>query len=197
MSWNNAGLFGTVKFRVALWYAVLFILSSLICFLLTFAYQKRSLDARMDRSLTGIAETLRTEYLAGNRAKRLGREIPLVQVPASHFRAYYEKFPGLRPLIAFENPSLARIHYNVVGAANGNLFLLRVDGTRCIHSRSTRKAIFRRSKRRSTTGFSIPAARIFSFPWLRRMVKSWRNRPTSGNSARFLNGCTVRSVTAL
>ena len=128
MSWNNAGLFGTVKFRVALWYAVLFILSSLICFLLTFAYQKRSLDARMDRSLTGIAETLRTEYLAGNRAKRLGREIPLVQVPASHFRAYYEKFPGLRPLIAFENPSLARIHYNVVGAANGNLFLLRFDG---------------------------------------------------------------------
>lgn len=128
MSWNNTGLFGTVKFRVALWYAVLFILSSLICFLLTFAYQKRSLDARIDRSLSNIAEQLRTEYLAGNRAKRLGREIPLVQVPASHFRAYYEKFPGLRPLIAFENPSLARIHYNVVGAANGNLFLLRFDG---------------------------------------------------------------------
>ena len=68
MSWNRKGFFGTVKFRVALWYAVLFILSSLVCFLLTFAYQKRNLDARMDRILRNWADTIRMEYLAGGRA---------------------------------------------------------------------------------------------------------------------------------
>lgn len=128
MSWNKTGFFGTVKFRVALWYAVLFILSSLVCFLLTYAYQKRNLDARMDRILRDLADTIRTEYLAGNRAKRLGREIPLMRIPVSHFDAYYEKFPGLRPLVAFENPSLGQVHYNLIGASNGNLFLLRYDG---------------------------------------------------------------------
>ena len=128
MSWNRKGFFGTVKFRVALWYAVLFILSSLVCFLLTFAYQKRNLDARMDRILRNWADTIRMEYLAGGRAKRLGREIPLMRIPVSHLDAYYEKFPGLRPLIAFENPSLGQVHYNLIGASGGDLFLLRYDG---------------------------------------------------------------------
>ena len=128
MSWNRKGFFGTVKFRVALWYAVLFILSSLVCFLLTFAYQKRNLDARMDRILRNWADTIRIEYLAGGRAKRLGREIPLMRIPVSHLDAYYEKFPGLRPLIAFENPSLGQVHYNLIGASGGDLFLLRYDG---------------------------------------------------------------------
>lgn len=128
MSWNRKGFFGTVKFRVALWYAVLFILSSLVCFLLTFAYQKRNLDARMDRILRNWADTIRMEYLAGGRAKRLGREIPLMRIPVSHLDAYYEKFPGLRPLIAFENPSLGQVHYNLIGASGCDLFLLRYDG---------------------------------------------------------------------
>ena len=128
MLWNRKGFFGTVKFRVALWYAVLFILSSLVCFLLTFAYQKRNLDARMDRILRNWADTIRMEYLAGGRAKRLGREIPLMRIPVSHLDAYYEKFPGLRPLIAFENPSLGQVHYNLIGASGGDLFLLRYDG---------------------------------------------------------------------
>ena len=128
MSWNRKGFFGTVKFRVALWYAVLFILSSLVCFLLTFAYQKRNLDARMDRILRNWADTIRMEYLAGGRAKRLGREIPLMRIPVSHLDACYEKFPGLRPLIAFENPSLGQVHYNLIGASGGDLFLLRYDG---------------------------------------------------------------------
>lgn len=128
MSWNRKGFFGTVKFRVALWYAVLFILSSLVCFLLTFAYQKRNLDARMDRILRNWADTIRMEYLAGGRAKRLGREIPLMRITVSHLDAYYEKFPGLRPLIAFENPSLGQVHYNLIGASGGDLFLLRYDG---------------------------------------------------------------------
>ena len=128
MLWNRKGFFGTVKFRVALWYAVLFILSSLVCFLLTFAYQKRNLDARMDRILRNWADTIRMEYLAGGRAKRLGREIPLMRIPVSHLDAYYEKFPGLRPLIVFENPSLGQVHYNLIGASGGDLFLLRYDG---------------------------------------------------------------------
>ena len=128
MSWNRKGFFGTVKFRVALWYAVLFILSSLVCFLLTFAYQKRNLDARMDRILRNWADTIRMEYLAGGRAKRLGREIPLMRIPVSHLDACYEKFPGLRPLIVFENPSLGQVHYNLIGASGGDLFLLRYDG---------------------------------------------------------------------
>ncbi len=128
MSWNKNGFFGTVKFRVALWYAVLFILSSLVCFLLTFAYQKRSLDGRMDRILGSWADTVRMEYLAGSRAKRLGREIPLMRLPVSHLDAYYEKFPSLRPLVAFENPSLGQVHYNLIGASGGDLFLLRYDG---------------------------------------------------------------------
>ena len=138
MSWNRKGFFGTVKFRVALWYAVLFILSSLVCFLLTFAYQKRNLDARMDRILRNWADTIRMEYLAGGRAKRLGREIPLMRIPVSHLDAYYEKFPGLRPLIAFENPSLGQVHYNLIGASGGDLFLLRYDG-KSLYSRQINK----------------------------------------------------------
>lgn len=140
MSWSKFTFLGTVKFRVTLWFAVLFILSSFFCFLLTFVYQKRYLDARLDQTLQELASAIRIDYLAGGRGKRLGRELPLAQIPREHYNACYEKFPALRPLVAFANPSFGQIHYNLIGAANGELYLLRYDGASLYTHRINKKA---------------------------------------------------------
>ena len=140
MSWSKFTFLGTVKFRVTLWFAVLFILSSFFCFLLTFVYQKRYLDARLDQTLQELSSAIRVDYLAGGRGKRLGRELPLAEVPREHYNACFEKFPALRPLIAFANPSFGQIHYNLIGAANGELYLMRYDGASLYTHRINKEA---------------------------------------------------------
>ena len=73
MSWNDRKIFQTVKFRVALWYAVLFALSAAISFLLVFIYLKNSMLRQTDHKLTSYADRVLYDYLTNNKFKRFYR----------------------------------------------------------------------------------------------------------------------------
>ena len=73
MSWNDRKIFQTVKFRVALWYAVLFALSAAISFLLVFIYLKNSMLRQTDHKLTSYADRVLYYYLTNNKFKRFDR----------------------------------------------------------------------------------------------------------------------------
>ena len=77
MSWNNRRIFRTVKFRVALWYALLFALSAAVSFLLVFLYLRNSMIRQIDRTLDGYADRVLYTYLTNDKFKRFDREVPL------------------------------------------------------------------------------------------------------------------------
>ena len=99
MSWSKFTFLGTVKFRVTLWFAVLFILSSFFCFLLTFVYQKRYLDARLDQTLQELSSAIRVDYLAGGRGKgvifRKGQVLRSVNGEEALLAAFLEELDKL------------------------------------------------------------------------------------------------------
>ena len=102
MSWNDRKIFQTVKFRVALWYAVLFALSAAISFLLVFIYLKNSMLRQTDHKLTSYADRVLYDYLTNNKFKRFDREVSLEKVPDEAMDAMQRRIPNLKPLLAFE-----------------------------------------------------------------------------------------------
>ena len=102
MSWNNRGIFRTVKFRVALWYALLFAFSAAVSFLLVFLYLRGSMLRQTDHKLTGYAEKVLYTYLTNDKFKRFDREVPLDHVPDSALDAMKRRMPNLQVLLAFE-----------------------------------------------------------------------------------------------
>ena len=134
MSWNKLKIFNTVKFKVALWYALLFILSSMICFYFMFANLRDNLLSKENARLEALSERVVSEFLTGNRYKRLGRDIPLSRIPAYHYAIFQRRFPDLKPLLAFENPSQDQTHYNLVAESGGHVYILRLDSNDKIYS---------------------------------------------------------------
>jgi len=134
MSWNKTGFFNTVKFRVAVSYALLFVFSSLICFSFMYAYLKRNLQARTDAKLSSLEDTVICEYLTGNRYKRLGRRVPVSELPARHYNAFRQKYPDMNMILVFENDSSAKTYYNLVGESGGSIYLMRLDSNDQIYS---------------------------------------------------------------
>ena len=134
MSWNKLKIFNTVKFKVALWYALLFILSSMICFYFMFANLRDNLLSKENARLEALAGRVASEFLTGNRYKRLGRSIPLSRIPSYHYAIFQRRFPDLKPLLAFENPSTDQMHYNLVAESGGHIYILRLDSSDKIYS---------------------------------------------------------------
>ena len=111
MSWNNRGIFRTVKFRVALWYALLFAFSAAVSFLLVFLYLRGSMLRQTDRKLTGYAEKVLYTYLTNDKFKRFDREVPLDHVPDSALDAMKRRMPNLQVLLAFERTGRKQQYY--------------------------------------------------------------------------------------
>ncbi len=134
MSWNKLKIFNTVKCKVALWYALLFILSSMICFYFMYANLRDNLLSKENARLEMLARRVSNEFLTGSRYKRLGRDIPLSRIPAYHYALFQRKFPDLKPLLAFQNPSPDQMHYNLVAESGGHVYILRLDSNDKIYS---------------------------------------------------------------
>lgn len=134
MLWNKLRIFNTVKFKVALWYALLFILSSMICFYFMFANLRDNLMSKENMKLESLAQTVANEFLTGNRYKRLGRNIPFSGIPGYHYALFQRRFPDMKPLLAFENPSPDQMHYNLIAESGGHVYLLRLDSNDKIYS---------------------------------------------------------------
>lgn len=135
MSWNNRKIFRTVKFRVALWYALLFALSAAISFLLVFLYLRNSMIRQIDRTLDGYADRVLYTYLTNDKFKRFDREVPLEKVPLEALDAMHRRIPNLRVLLAFERAGRKQHYYTVIGYADGKLYELRRESAGTVFTR--------------------------------------------------------------
>lgn len=135
MSWNDRKIFQTVKFRVALWYAVLFALSAAISFLLVFIYLKNSMLRQTDHKLTSYADRVLYDYLTNNKFKRFDREVPLGKVSAEAMGAMKRRIPNLKPLLAFERGGRKLHYYTVIGYADEKLYELRLESGGTVFTR--------------------------------------------------------------
>ena len=93
MSWNKLKIFNTVKCKVALWYALLFILSSMSLLLLYVCESLRHLLSKENARLEMLARRVSNEFSDGSRYKRLGRDIPLSGFPPIIMRCFSGSFP--------------------------------------------------------------------------------------------------------
>ncbi len=140
MSWNNRGIFRTVKFRVALWYALLFAFSAAVSFLLVFLYLRGSMLRQTDHKLTGYTEKVLYTYLTNDKFKRFDREVPLERVPANALEAMKRRMPDLQVLLAFERAGRKQHYYTVIGYADGKLYELRRESGGTVFTRRIQTA---------------------------------------------------------
>ena len=135
MSWNNRKIFRTVKFRVALWYALLFALSAAVSFLLVFIYLKNSMLRETDHTLAGYVDRVLYTYLTNDKFKRFDREVSLEKVPAKALEAMRQRIPNLKFLLAFERAGRKQHYYTVIGYADGRLYELRRESSGSVFTR--------------------------------------------------------------
>ncbi len=135
MSWSSRKIFQTVKFRVALWYAVLFAFSATISFLLVFIYLRNSMLKQTDHKLANYADRVLYDYLTNNKFKRFDREVPLAKVPPEAMDAIKRRIPELMPLLAFERGGRKLHYYTVIGYADEKLYELRLESGGTVFTR--------------------------------------------------------------
>lgn len=102
MSLSRKRIFDTVKFRIALRYALLFALSSALCVLIAHLTIRRGLLNGFDRQLEALAPAqFLYEYLTGQRYRQFDREIPVSAVTARRIRCIPQKTAGRRAAARF------------------------------------------------------------------------------------------------
>ena len=78
MSWSAKRIFGTVKFKIALWYAALFAVSWAVCLLIAYVMMRHGLLLSVDQRLA--AGTSLAVYPAASLVRYVRPEIPVYLV---------------------------------------------------------------------------------------------------------------------
>ncbi len=121
----------TVKFKAALWFALLYAVAAAASYLLLFRHLRDDMISRFDDELLRTVTEMQSDYLAGSKLKNYGAAISTDSIPPESMALFGRKLPGFRPLLAFES----RAGLNVIGGSGGKLFLVRQDGTDYVYSR--------------------------------------------------------------
>ena len=135
MSWSAKRIFGTVKFKIALWYAALFAVSWAVCLLIAYLMMRHGLLLSVDQRLASDSRELVHEYLTGKRYRQFDREVPLSQVAPEELAAFEEKIPGVQLLVAFEMDTPRERFYTVFGGRDGKVYELRLESGGSVYSR--------------------------------------------------------------
>ncbi len=135
MSSKRKRIFGTVKFRVALWFAALFAVSAAVCLPLAYYVMRKGLLEAADRELEAEARELVHIYLTGRRYKQFDREIPAALVSRPTLAAFNARLPGVRLLLGFENRNLHGTFRTYYGVCGGKLYELRRESDGTVYSR--------------------------------------------------------------
>ena len=135
MSWSVKRIFGTVKFKIALWYAALFAVSWAVCLLIAYVMMRHGLLLSVDQRLASDSRELVHEYLTGKRYRQFDREVPLSQVAPEELAAFEEKIPGVQLLVAFEMDTPRERFYTVFGGRDGKVYELRLESGGSVYSR--------------------------------------------------------------
>ncbi len=123
--------FGTVKFKVAVWYAALFSLSAALSFVVIHSALNRNMMNSNDIWLDSAVREIVFEYFTGSKVRRFDREIPIAQIPDGDMAKFLDKVPGLVPVFAFER----NIYRTLVGYAGQNLYEMRIESRGGVYSR--------------------------------------------------------------
>lgn len=118
----------TVKFKIALLCAALYMLASLFCFFLVFGGRYSAVSQRIDPILKGHLDALECEYLTGMRWEDAGRRQPVAQIPPGIMAELRQRHTGFEPVAFYrkspEAPAL------IVGEAEDGRFLVRTGRSR-------------------------------------------------------------------
>lgn len=140
MSLSRKRIFDTVKFRIALRYALLFALSSALCVLIAHLTIRRGLLNGFDRQLEAGARQFLYEYLTGQRYRQFDREIPVSAVTRGEFDAFRKKLPGVVLLLGFEKSGGDERYQTFFGVQHGKLYELRQESSGGVYSRELHPA---------------------------------------------------------
>ncbi len=135
MSWSAKRIFGTVKFKIALWYATLFAVSWAVCLLIAFLMMRHGLLLSVDQRLAADSRELVHEYLTGKRYRQFDREVPLEQVSPEELAAFKARVPGIKLLTAFEMDTPRERFFTVFGGKESSVYELRLESGGSVYSR--------------------------------------------------------------
>ncbi len=121
MFWSDRPFLRTVKFKVALGYALLFALSTCFCFAAVYLYQRSYLYNAIDRKLLIFAQEFEYEYLTGDEFATTSVNLDFDQVPPEVFGAIGQKIAGWTPLFAAYDGPRSRGRYLLIGTAGDRL----------------------------------------------------------------------------
>ena len=137
MSWSSRFRFlNTVKFKVALAFALLFTLSALIAYAGTLYFMRTSMLGWSDALSLGAAEELLNEYMTGNRYRRLGKLVRPGEMPERDRAQISLRMPGIELVAAYRNTLAGRPVYTAFGQLKGRLYELRAESDGSVYSRA-------------------------------------------------------------
>ena len=126
MSSNKFQFMRTVKFRIALCYATLFLISFLVIFMVVFFHISAANRNAVDNRLNSLCNEIEYEYLTGSEPRP--DQIPvfkLDRVPENIYRQIAKELAGFTPIMAFRN-AVNNERYTLFGKCGQELF--QVDG---------------------------------------------------------------------
>lgn len=127
MSWNEFSFLHTVKFKIALGYAVLFLFSFLVVFCIVLFHLAAANRYAADTRLNALFHEIEYEYLTG--IEPGADETPvrkLSRVPEEIYREIAKQRTGFVPLLAFRKTT-DRTRYTLLGRCGRDLFQVEAD----------------------------------------------------------------------
>ena len=128
-------IFNTVKFRIALHYALLFAFSSAICVTIAHVIIRRGLLNSFDRQLEADSRQFLYEYLTGLRYRQFDGEIPISAATQRELEAFRKKLPTIVLLLGFKKSEGDKHYQTFFGAQRGKLYELRLEDSGNVYSR--------------------------------------------------------------
>lgn len=135
MFWSHRRIFRTVKFKITLWYAAIFAVSSLLGLGLIALFLEDNLHSTIDRELNNSARSLIYLYWTGNRFKQYDREISPSRLPAAAQEAFQKRLPGVTLVAAFENQMPDQVYQTAYGVLDRKIYELRLESNGSVYAK--------------------------------------------------------------
>jgi len=124
MFWSKYKGFNTVKFKIALLCAILYILCTILCALIVYSGKYNAVSRRMDPIIRANLDAAEFEYLTGLRAGGSVEHLPFRYLPRDEQELCRKLVPDLEPIMIYRaNPAQP---FRVVGHVRKVLYQIRL-----------------------------------------------------------------------
>ena len=124
---ENNNLFRTVKFRVALWYVVLFSFSSILFFSIIYVFLYVNITEQVDEKLLTVSKKIEDFYLKGESYEDNELLAPNVHIP-ENIIAIAEN--AVKNLVVIHSETVMvdkKILYEITGVAGDIIYEIKID----------------------------------------------------------------------